>query len=149
MKRAARTAPVILLVLGAACGDDPTAPQDPEDVTFHPSLEIDLAQMTRLPSGVYIQTVAEGQGAEAAATDSVTLAYETWLPDGTQTAFGDILDQPLDGYVAGFVEGVTGMKPGGARKIVVPSELGFGSQARDRVPPNSVLIFFVSLISFH
>ena len=43
----------------SGCGDDPLGP-NPEDVTFDASLGIDLTKMTKLSSGVYVQTVTQG-----------------------------------------------------------------------------------------
>ena len=148
MHRPNRTVWPLLLLAALGCGDDGTGPQDPEDVTFGSNLEIDLAQMTRLPSGVYIETVAVGEGSQVAAAHEVTLNYETYLSSGAQVDYGQIQAQPLSRFIQGFIEGVTGMRPGEARKIVVPSELGYGDRAQGNIPANSVLVFHVTLISF-
>jgi len=149
MRTAARAGWAVLLAALAACGDDgPTGPQTAEDVTFHPSLEIDLAQMTRLPSGVYVQTVAPGQGAQLGLTHEATLDYELWLPNGRQLSFGRSEDEPVADFLSGFSQGIVGMQVGEARKIVVPSELGYGAAGFGSVPPHAVLVYHVSLLSF-
>ena len=51
------------------------------------------------------------------------------------------------GVIPGFSQGVVGMKVGGIRRIVVPPNLGYGSQAQQGIPANSTLVFEIALIS--
>src|SRR5688572_6829573 len=112
MKRASLQSILVLVLAVAACGDDSTGPQNPEDVTFASSLGINLAQMTRLPSGVYVQTVTAGTGtAQVAASNTVVLDYTLWLPNGTRIAGPDRLD-PANagtGFIPGFSQGLIGL----------------------------------------
>ncbi len=152
MNTATRRLWVTLLLVGAAaCGDDGTGPTDPEDVTFAPSLGIDLAQMTRLESGVYIQTVAEGNGTQQLiAVDLMTADYRLWIPDGTFIGGSPPpLNQPVSEFISGFAQGVIGMRIGEVRKIVIPSELGYRDRPPDGsgIPVHSVLVFEVILAS--
>ncbi|WP_372517939.1 FKBP-type peptidyl-prolyl cis-trans isomerase [Solirubrobacter phytolaccae] len=49
--------------------------------------------------------------------------------------------------IAGFDQGVTGMRVGGRREIVIPPELGYGEQgAGASIQPNETLVFVVDLI---
>jgi FKBP-type peptidyl-prolyl cis-trans isomerase FkpA len=144
-----RALSLVLLLGAAACGDNGLGP-DPEDVEFAASLGINLATMTKLPSGVYVQTVTPGTGtATVAANSLITIAYKGWLADGTQF---DESRPTLSGlraneYVPGFTDGVMGMKVGEVRKIVIPSSLGYGDQGQGPIPGKAVLIFEVRLVS--
>lgn len=48
--------------------------------------------------------------------------------------------------IRGFEEGVIGMKIGGKRRILIPSELGYGAKGQGSIPPNSSLIFDIELL---
>ena len=98
---------VALALAIAACGDSATGPQSPEDVTFAASLGIDLAAMTRLPSGVFIQTVTEGVGVPMTLTDRFTVVYQGWTSDGNGFDSGTLQDVSFGGLIVGF-EGMVG-----------------------------------------
>jgi FKBP-type peptidyl-prolyl cis-trans isomerase len=138
-------AAVPLLVLVAACGDsstEPIVPQVIEEVTFDPALEIDLSQMTKLSSGVYIQTLDEGSGDGAAAGATVDVAYVGFLTTGVVFNAG-AFDFVLGGgrVLPGFDEGVTGMKVGERRLVIVPPGQAYGLSPRGNIPGGSILIF--------
>ena len=130
----------------SACGDDPIGPRTATDVTFDPSLGVDLAAMTEIDNGVYIQTLQEGDGLTIF-DGSVTVDYTLWLWNGDQVDAGTGFTFELDAdqVIAGFNAGVKGMKVAETRLIVIPSEQGYGNQDRDRIPANSVLVFRVTL----
>jgi peptidylprolyl isomerase len=136
----------LLLAVGA-CGDG--GPTEPEDVEFAASLGINLPQMTRLASGVYIQTTTPGTGtAQVTGTSVVSINYKLWTPNGTQVDAGALPDFPAGGFVPGFTQGIVGMKVGEVRKIVIPSRLGYGDEELEGLPANSVLVFEVTMVSF-
>lgn len=92
-------------------------------------------------------TVATGRG------QTVVVHYTGWLEDGTK--FDSSVDRndpfsfPLDcGYVIkGWDEGVKGMRIGGRRRLIIPSELGYGARgAGGVIPPDATLIFEVELL---
>jgi peptidylprolyl isomerase len=119
--------------------------------TYAAQLGIDLTAMTRMPSGLYWQDVATGDGALAEAGRTVRVLYNCFLPDGTR--FDGTTDVPLafalgrGAVIAGWDEGIVGMRVGGRRRLVVPPALGYGSEARaDRIPPNSTLVFDIQLV---
>lgn len=136
-----RLAGLLALVASvAACGSDPTSPD------FDSSLGIDLAAMNRSGTGLYWQDLAVGTGDPVQPGTSVTVGYSGWLPDGRLFDSGSFPFTLGSGVVIpGFDEGVTGMRPGGKRKLVIPPELGYGSRAVGSIPPNSTLVFEVEL----
>ncbi|HET9947643.1 MAG TPA: hypothetical protein VFQ22_01835 [Longimicrobiales bacterium] len=89
--RAGRALAVCALtaLAAAACDEEnPYAPQVIEEITFDPSLGIDLGQMTKLPEGVYIQDLVAGAGAVIAAGDSIRIDHTGWLSNGAQFSTG-------------------------------------------------------------
>ena len=106
-----------------------------------------------LPSGLRYEDIAAGTGEPAATGMLATVHYTGWLEDGTK--FDSSLDtgQPFSftlgagDVIQGWDEGVIGMKVGGKRRLVIPSNLGYGaSGAGNVIPPNATLIFEVELL---
>ncbi|MDV3239589.1 MAG: FKBP-type peptidyl-prolyl cis-trans isomerase [Gammaproteobacteria bacterium] len=105
-------------------------------------------------SGLRYEELKVGDGAEATGRgQTVVVHYTGWLEDGTK--FDSSVDRndpfsfPLDcGYVIkGWDEGVKGMRIGGKRKLIIPSELGYGARgAGGVIPPDATLIFEVELL---
>jgi FKBP-type peptidyl-prolyl cis-trans isomerase FkpA len=147
---------MMTLVVLAGCGDRPAATGEvqgtPEEVGYAPALEVDLERMTRTPSGLYIEEVAQGSGAEAVPGRQVTVHYTGWLPDGTEfdssRGRGPFTFELGRGEViAGWDEGVQGMQVGGRRKLVIPPALAYGAGgAGGVIPPNATLVFDVELL---
>lgn len=139
-----------------ACGDNGTD-VEPKPLTnddFAPALNVDLAAMTHTASGLYYQDLEVGTGDEAAAGMTVTVHYEGWLADGTKfdssrdrgTPYDFLLGAGL--VIAGWDEGVPGMRVGGMRKLVIPPQLAYGSAGAGGgvIPPNATLVFDVELL---
>jgi FKBP-type peptidyl-prolyl cis-trans isomerase FkpA len=113
--------------------------------------------MITLPSGLQFEDTIVGDGDQATRGQSVTVHYTGWLfNNGTQGAKFDSSKDRNDPFVfslgAGMVirgwdEGVAGMKVGGARTLIIPAALGYGSRgAGGVIPPNSTLKFDVELL---
>lgn len=105
-------------------------------------------------SGLRYEDLVVGEGAEAKAGDLVSVHYTGWLVDGTQFDSSVASGQPFEfqlgagRVIAGWDEGVAGMKVGGKRKLVIPSDLGYGETGAGdgAIPPNAELIFEVELL---
>ena len=104
-------------------------------------------------SGLEIEDQIVGDGEEAVAGQTVEVHYTGWLTDGTK--FDSSHDRnetfsfKLGGgqVIAGWDQGVAGMKIGGARKLTIPPEMGYGERgAGGVIPPNATLVFKVELI---
>jgi peptidylprolyl isomerase len=143
-----------------SCASAPRAPNapppntgPPESVTFNPALGVDLAKMTKLPSGLYYQELDAGTGDSAVGRKTVTIEYVAVLPDGRKVDSSRDKGQPLTfrlrsgGVIKGVEEGVTGMKLGASRLLVIPPELGYGMDGKATVPGNMTLVFEVRLLS--
>ena len=64
--------------------------------------------------------------------------------------FGQAATFPLSGVIAGWTKGVPGMKVGGTRRLIIPSEMAYGSdRAASNIPPNSDLVFDIDLVSIN
>ena len=101
-----------------------------------------------------------GEGAEAEAGQTVIVHYTGWLfdenaPDNKGSKFDSSLDRndPFDfplgagRVIRGWDEGVAGMKEGGSRTLIIPSEMGYGARgAGNDIPPNATLLFEVKLL---
>ena len=146
-RRTLGVAAAVTLAL-VACGD--AVGPNPRDVEFAASLGIDLDAMTETASGLFFRDDVVGTGAAAGDGDIVTVNFTGWTADGTQFDSGDFTFQiGTAGVIAGFVEGVTGMQLGGERTVVVPAALGFGSEGRQTVPGNAVLVFSLTLTALN
>jgi len=117
---------------------------------FHETGE---TQTQTLPSGLDYADLVQGSGATAAAGQSVTVHYTGWLTDGRKFDSSRDRGQPfafrLGGgqVIRGWDEGVQGMKVGGRRRLVIPSELGYGARgAGGLIPPDATLVFMVELL---
>ncbi len=113
-------------------------------------------------SGLIIEDITPGSGAEAVAGQRVSVHYTGWLTDGKK--FDSSKDRKFDSsrdrgqafvfqlgagrVIRGWDEGVAGMKEGGVRKLTIPPHLGYGARgAGGVIPPNATLVFEVELLS--
>jgi hypothetical protein len=93
-----------------------------------------------------------GDGTEATHGDALTVRYTGRLSDGTifdQTEAGETFEFLLDSdvLIAGWSEGITGMRERGRRRLVIPPELGYGKGGlAGVVPPDETLTYVVELI---
>jgi len=106
------------------------------------------------PSGLRYRDLQVGEGAEAAKGKTVEVHYTGWLEDNTKFDASQDPSHPftfrigIDDVIQGWHQGITGMKVGGRRRLVVPPELGYGKSGMGRiVPPNATLIFEVELVN--
>lgn len=105
-------------------------------------------------SGLTIEDIVLGEGSVAEAGQYVSVHYTGWLVDGKKFDSSKDRNDPFDfglgqrQVIAGWDEGVQGMKVGGSRRLTIPPELGYGARgAGSVIPPNATLVFEVELLS--
>jgi FKBP-type peptidyl-prolyl cis-trans isomerase FkpA len=101
-------------------------------------------------SGLQYEVLRDGSGPKPRITDTVTVHYKGTLIDGTVFDSSYDRGQPatfaLMQVVPGWRQGIPLMPVGSKYKLVIPPDLGYGSQDKGTIPPNSVLIFEVELL---
>jgi FKBP-type peptidyl-prolyl cis-trans isomerase len=113
----------------------------------------DEPKVIKTKSGLEYQDLKEGTGVEAKKGDTVVVHYTGWLKENKKK-FDSSLDRgkPFDfelgagDVIKGWDEGVAGMKVGGKRRLIIPSELGYGKTGKGDIPPNADLVFEVELL---
>lgn len=137
----------------AETGSTMTTTPTPVATEYAPELEVNLDEMERTASGLYVRTLRTGEGEEAAEGDTVVVHYTGWLPDGMQFDSSRERGEPFSfvlgegRVIPGWEEGVAGLRVGGQRRLVIPPDLGYGPiGAGDVIPPDATLIFEVELL---
>lgn len=115
------------------------------------------------PDGLQVIDLNVGTGATALSGKNVTMQYTGWLGSGPppfdtsrqagRTAILFQLGANPEQVIPGWDEGILGMKVGGKRKLIIPSDLGYGAAGRTDpntgavvIPPNATLVFEVELL---
>ena len=141
-------------VLAAAC------------VAMVPSLAkaaagINPARMILTASGLRYQDVHVGRGAMPLTGQTVSVLYAGWFWNGKRR--GGLFDSSLSrrhpfmfpigegDVIAGWDEGVSSMRVGGTRLLLIPPDLAYGSEGAGGgvIPPNATLLFQVELLGVH
>jgi len=115
---------------------------------------------TTEPAQLQVTDILVGTGATATAGNTITVHYTGWLYDEKASQYrGKQFDSSIGKtpfsfklgvgqVIAGWDQGVVGMKVGGKRTLIIPSALGYGSTgAGSAIPPNAALVFDVELLS--
>jgi FKBP-type peptidyl-prolyl cis-trans isomerase FkpA len=144
------TAVVVLALTMAACsGDSDDSPTEP------------TPPAPQGPATMQTTELTIGEGAEAASNSGVFVHYSVWRyePSGTDfkgTSLGtSVGGTPLSfvvgttSYISGLSQGVTGMKVGGKRRVILPPSLGYGTTGSNDgvIRPNEWLVFELELLS--
>jgi FKBP-type peptidyl-prolyl cis-trans isomerase FkpA len=135
---------LVVCAAATACGgSDAPSPASPTPVQNIPFSSID---------------VTTGTGAEAVAGRTLTVNYTGWFYDSTRPGNkGGQFDTSAGrgpytfvlgagNVIAGWDQGLRGMRVGGVRELVIPPSLAYGATGYGPIPPNTTLIFNVELL---
>ena len=110
----------------------------------------EVVNRQELESGLVIEDLVIGEGAEAPTGATVTIHYEGRLTDGTifDSSYerGEPATFPLGSLIRGWQEGIPGMREGGKRRLRIPYLLAYGEQGRPpAIPERADLVFVIEL----
>ncbi len=100
------------------------------------------------PQGeLIVEDLVSGSGEAAQPGDSLQVRYTGWLENGTEFDSGAYSFRlGANRVIAGWEEGLVGMRVGGKRKLTIPPDMAYGAKGNGPIPPNATLIFEVELL---
>lgn len=125
----------------------------PEEVTAEDKPEIQVPE-GEPPTELQVEDLREGEGHEVAAGDTVQVQYSgVAYSTGTEfdTSWDDLQPFPVTvgqgGVIAGWDEGLVGMKAGGQRQLIIPPDLAYGESGQgEDIGPDETLIFVIDAV---
>lgn len=135
-----------------SCGKQSVGKQKPgKDGKYAGATLVDFTPVNHV-SYVKCEDLKVGTGAVATPSSTVTATYTGALAD-SGLIFQSSLDtgQPFTaqlngGVIPGWQAAIPGMKVGGTRRILIPAQYAYGAQSVGGIPPNSDLVFDVTLL---
>ncbi len=115
--------------------------------------DADKEEVVTTKTGLQYVDIKVGEGTLPKLGDTVVVHYTGWLEDGTKFDSSVDRGEPfsfpigMGRVILGWDEGVSTMRVGGVRKLIIPPDLGYGARgAGGVIPPNATLIFEVELL---
>ncbi|MDR0365915.1 MAG: FKBP-type peptidyl-prolyl cis-trans isomerase [Bifidobacteriaceae bacterium] len=126
---------------------DPNLPKVTLAKSGQPSIEVPAVPA---PDHLVAETLIKGDGRAVESDDSLLLNYTGWVWGGEEFDSSWPMDQPTELSLAylieGWKQGLVGVPVGSQMLLVIPPELGYGSDDKPNIPPNSTLIFVVDIV---
>jgi peptidylprolyl isomerase len=106
------------------------------------------------PAELQVNEIVEGKGQAVKAGDTVQVRYVGGFYesgeefDASWNGGKQTFDFPLGAgmVIPGWDQGLEGMKVGSRRELIIPADLGYGSEGTGPIPPNATLVFVVDLV---
>jgi FKBP-type peptidyl-prolyl cis-trans isomerase len=127
---------------------DPAKQAATDDAAIQAYIAANNITAVKDPSGVYYQVITAGTGAYPTVNSTITVTYTGKLLNGTVFDSGTIHNTALSTLVKGWQYAMPHINTGGRILMLIPSALGYGTQANGSIPANSVTIFTVDLTGF-
>jgi peptidylprolyl isomerase len=144
---------VVAVVLISRAGEDGDSGPDEvsTDLTAKPEPAIPEGEP---PTELVTEDVVEGEGAELKDGDTAEVDYVGVLYDGGTEFDSSWEGEPIEfelgagSVIPGWEEGLVGMREGGRRQLIIPSDLAYGPSGQPpTIPPDAALVFVVDLLS--
>jgi peptidylprolyl isomerase len=146
-----KKAPGVQLAPSAgATADTVTTPKVPPALSKEPTVTVPKGPA---PSHLVVKDLIKGTGPAATPSSTVEVnyvgvVYKTGKQFDSSWSRGQPASFQLTGLIKGWSEGMTGMRVGGRRELIIPPGLAYGKAGRPpTIPPDSTLIFVVDLLS--
>ena len=136
----------VLLVTASSCGKEDQGEID--QALIEDYLEDNNLVSQKTNSGLHYIINTPGGTDKPGISDVVQFAYEGTLLNGDVFDSSTNAQYPLNNLIEGFKEGLQLFGKGGSGILIIPSKLGYGSDALNGIPANSVLVFEITLIDF-
>lgn len=156
MHRSVSTLALLLCALA-----DPVAAQELRLKPISPLASMQLSPALGIPEdslrlvgrGVYVREVHLGNGEIVAANSEISVHFVGMLTTGqrfTATSAKPFRFQMgTETVIAGWEDGLLGMRVGGRRQLVIPPFLAYGPEAFGRIPADAILVFDITLVDLH
>ena len=140
---------VLPAVLLFGCKEDDRESQaDIDEQIILDYIEDNSLDATATGSGLYVVIDEPGTGTQPNTNSDVTVAYRGYFTDGVTFDQSDAqgITFNLQQVIDGWTEGIPHFKEGGSGMLLIPSALGYGTRGQGSIPPNTVILFDVTLI---
>ena len=135
------------VVLFISCNSEKKESKVDNDLEIQEYITANDLDAKRTDSGLYYVINNQGTGKQPSGSSTVKVAYKGYFTDGK------VFDQSVNGItfslnqvIKGWTEGIQLFNEGGNGILIIPSDLGYGSQTRQGIPGGSVLVFDISLL---
>jgi peptidylprolyl isomerase len=118
-----------------------------------PALGIPEDSLRLVGRGVYVREVHVGNGELVEADSEISVHFVGMLTTGQR--FTATSEKPYrfrmgsETVIAGWEDGLMGMRVGGRRQLVIPPFLAYGPEAFGRIPADAILVFDITLVDLH
>jgi FKBP-type peptidyl-prolyl cis-trans isomerase len=142
----------VVAAIGCTSSEPADRPSNPATDSYASSLGINTSQFTKLTNDILYRDLTVGTGTVAAPGMTIRVTYTGWLPNGNEFDSNEG-DPPLQFtlgtglVVQGWDEGIVGMRAGGKRRLLIGSAAGYGRTGKGDIPPNTTMVFDVTLMS--
>lgn len=143
---------IIFLFVGACTktegNDDTERIKKQDDEILKNYLKDKSIEAEKTSSGLYYHISREGNGVHPDKNSTVTVRYKGYLANGDifdQTGSGSAATFPLSGVILGWQEGIPFFSENGVGQLFIPSHLAYGKRGSRNIPPNTPLIFDITL----